>query len=438
MRRWWKRLSPSWIILTLALLPATYYLWLPGLQTTMDGLYHKSRFFELDWLLRMGTLYPRWLPHQGFLYGFPTLHFYAPLIYYIAEGFHLLGWGFLASYEWMIGLGMVAAGWTMFYFARRWGPTVGWLAAIAYTYWVYHFSLAYVRGAQAELWAMVWYPLILAFVHHVVRRPSPFPGNRHLALALSYALLMLTHNLSVLLFTPVAIAYALWLLLWDARTPNRRERLTPLAHTVMSLAWGAGLAAFYWIPVLADIKYVRAGHTHQEGLTGLLQSLVPLQNLLLPYWFHPRQPLQGVQGIEPRGQVALCVWMGGALLMPFLWKRWTRERRSQVSFFLLLTVGAILGMSTWSRWFWKTLPFFYYVQFPWRLESLVGLGLALSVGLIWGDVVGRAPRIVRGRWGQYALLGGLTLALGVSGLGGIPYDIAKNPATWQPLREEDV
>ncbi len=436
--RWNRRLNP-WLWVTVFLLPATYYLWLPGLQTTMDGLYHTSRLFELDWLLRLGVLYPRWLPHQGFLYGFPTLHFYAPLIYYVAEGFHLVGFGFLASYEWMIGLGIVAAGWSMFTYARRWGPWTGWLAAVAYTYWVYHIALAYVRGAQAELWGMVWFPLVLAFIHDIFHHQERFPGNRHLALALSYALLMLTHNLSALLFTPVAAAYALWLTFLSGEDASPAHvYLSRLLQVAASMILGLVMAAFYWLPVLTDVRYVHAGRVHSGGLIALLQSLRPMPKLLSPYWIHRYQLSPTVRNIAPLGRMDILLWLSGLGLALFLWRRRSREYCLHLVFSALLTTTAILGMSTWSTWFWTHIPFLYYLQFPWRLGSLVGLGLALSMGLTWGDGVRALVRSSRRRWGGYALAAGLALALGVSGLGGIIYDIAKNPATWQPLKEKDV
>ena len=110
-----------WLLLTLLLVPATWPLWLPHLQATHDGLHDLTRFFELDTALRGGTFYPRWFPHMGFLYGFPVLHYYAPLTYYLDEVVILLGDGVLAAFEWTLGLGLVAAGWTMYLFARRWG-----------------------------------------------------------------------------------------------------------------------------------------------------------------------------------------------------------------------------------------------------------------------------------------------------------------------------
>ncbi|MGB5049346.1 MAG: 6-pyruvoyl-tetrahydropterin synthase-related protein, partial [Caldilineaceae bacterium] len=161
-----------WLLLTLLLLPATWPLWLPHLQATHDGVHHLARFYELHTALAGGTLYPRWFPHMAFLYGFPVLHYYAPLTYYLGEIVILLGGGVLAAFEWTLGIGLLAAGWSMYYFARRYGERVGWLAALLYAYWPYHLSNGLVRGAQAELWAMAWVPLLLAAVHSLAHAPT--------------------------------------------------------------------------------------------------------------------------------------------------------------------------------------------------------------------------------------------------------------------------
>ncbi|RME55612.1 MAG: hypothetical protein D6790_15830, partial [Caldilineae bacterium] len=284
------RTALRWLLLTLLLAPATFPLWRPHVLATHDGLHHLARLFELDVALRNGALYPRWFPHMGFLYGFPVFHYYAPLTYYVGEAVRLLGGGVLLAYEATLGLGLVAAGWTMYAFARRWGETIGWLAALLYVYWPYHLANGLVRGAQAELWAMVWFPLILAAAHQVAtarQRREALRGG--LLLALSYALLMLTHNISALFFTPVLLAYGVWE--WGRKREERErkelgearelgdlkelrelrepeERARPNTHysllithsSFLLLFWllGLALSAFFWLPALADVSWVRA------------------------------------------------------------------------------------------------------------------------------------------------------------------------------------
>src|SRR3990167_11296775 len=58
---------------------------------------HIVRLFLLDQGLKQGYLYPRWVDNLGFGFGYPLYNFYPPLIYYVAELFHLIGFSFIWS-----------------------------------------------------------------------------------------------------------------------------------------------------------------------------------------------------------------------------------------------------------------------------------------------------------------------------------------------------
>ena len=102
-----------WIGLLMALLLTLPALWpllaLQGLPATPDGPHHLFRLLDFDLALRGDDLYPRWLANHGFGYGFPTLNFYAPLTYYLAELPHLLGFGFITSLKLVIAVGFLVA-----------------------------------------------------------------------------------------------------------------------------------------------------------------------------------------------------------------------------------------------------------------------------------------------------------------------------------------
>src|SRR3989344_5159449 len=61
---------------------------------------HIVRLFLLDQGLKQGYLYPRWVDGLGFGFGYPLFNFYPPLIYYVAELFHLVGF----SLTWSVKL----------------------------------------------------------------------------------------------------------------------------------------------------------------------------------------------------------------------------------------------------------------------------------------------------------------------------------------------
>ena len=82
------------------------------------------------------------------------------------------------------------------------------IAGLAYTYAPYHLLNLYVRANLAESMAFVWLPLCLWAARESVVRPA---YRWVVALAVSYAGLMLTSNLVVVLFTPLLARYVLLL-----------------------------------------------------------------------------------------------------------------------------------------------------------------------------------------------------------------------------------
>ncbi|NIO69954.1 MAG: hypothetical protein GTN71_13245, partial [Anaerolineae bacterium] len=73
---------------------AFYPLLQPGLPNTADGALHLYRTVELDQCWQDGVYYPRWAPDLFLGYGYPIFNFYAPLLYYLAEVLHVLGFSF--------------------------------------------------------------------------------------------------------------------------------------------------------------------------------------------------------------------------------------------------------------------------------------------------------------------------------------------------------
>ena len=133
-----------------------------------------SVFFlvEFDQAIRDGILWPRWSPDHAMGYGYPVWVVYAPLAYFVAEGFHLLGLGFTAAIKATWAVGFLFGGWGMFVLLRRWfgrsagapralGTAVALVGGLIYVYAPYHLLTIYVRAALAEFFAMAWFPWVL-------------------------------------------------------------------------------------------------------------------------------------------------------------------------------------------------------------------------------------------------------------------------------------
>ena len=131
------------------------------------------RVIELDRGLNEGYLYPRWFGDLAGGFGYPYFVFYSPLIYYVAEFFHLLGFSIIASLKCMVILGIILSGVGMFILARSfWGSYGALVSAIAYIYVPYRMVNLYIRGDFAEAFAMAIFPFILFFFYKLILKKS--------------------------------------------------------------------------------------------------------------------------------------------------------------------------------------------------------------------------------------------------------------------------
>ena len=81
--------APSWLAGAAAALLLTLPAWVPAVRPDFnlwqvdDGTLHLHRSLFLAQLIRDGNWFPRWMPQEYGGYGYPTLNFYAPGLYYL-------------------------------------------------------------------------------------------------------------------------------------------------------------------------------------------------------------------------------------------------------------------------------------------------------------------------------------------------------------------
>jgi len=253
-------------------IPALLPLAAPGYFFDAHDAHHSVFFLvEFDQAIRDGVIWPVWGPDHAVGFGYPLWLVYAPLAYYVAEAFHLLGLGFTAAVKvtWALSFLVGAAG--IYRLARRWwGPAAGLVAAVAFTYTPYHLIQIYVRAALAEFVALAWFPwVLLAFV---ALWDDPRPRRAALA-ALAVGALLLTHTVSTLIFVPLLGGFLLVKLLTSPSPPGLsatplslsyegRERgaggvrVRSLTWTFSALALGGLLATIFLLPMLLERRYI--------------------------------------------------------------------------------------------------------------------------------------------------------------------------------------
>jgi len=380
----------------------------PGMVNTRaggDSLFLVQRVHQLAQNLRAGILPARWMPEAAYGLGYPAFNYYAALPYYMASSLHLAGLSIPVSIQITQVLGFLLAGGAMYWLARDMGARGpgAMLASVVYSFAPFHMVNVYVRGdSLSEFYAFAFYAIILLAIRWLVRRPSP---ERGALVAITYAMLVTTHNISAMVFSPVAGA---WLLaqLWGM---DLRKARPALLYGGLALALGLTMSLWFWGPALEEQPLVQlqaqtTGYLHYEGhfRSNDLVEWGPLHDYSIAQGHDPFA-MGGVQAVI--AILAVLAWAMG------VFKTRGAASRSSLAASRLLLLLTLAGY-TWlitpsSKWVWDHVPLLPYSQFPWRLLSVQALAIALLAPTILEPLRGRAATGVVLALSLAAIVGGL-------------------------------
>ncbi|MCA1641840.1 MAG: hypothetical protein LC785_07815 [Acidobacteria bacterium] len=306
-----------------------------------------------------GDLYPRWLADMNAGLGSPVFYYYAPLPYYFAS---LLSPLFPANVSIFRPLGVAAAlavvlsGLTAFLWLRKLSDERSAAAgAIIYLLAPYHLAFdLYMRDAYAEVFAFVWLPPVMHFARGVRE------GRKLSAvwLSVSYALLVLTHLPTTLIFSAVPVAYVLF-------TAERARRVRALVVTLGALALGAGVAAVYVVPALSMRDYVSMGEMGSR-------------------LYHERfVPSVTANPLRHEGKILWCVLTTAGLIICAHTASRGRSVGARVErgSWLAVAAASVFMLTAASAPVWRLFTALQSVQFPWRFNVVLCLAAAGVVAL---------------------------------------------------------
>jgi hypothetical protein len=367
-----------------------------GLETYFRTHQYLEEFGNGHWV-------PQLLPDavRGAGAAFPT--FYPPFAYLVAALLAFVSRDVVRGVNLALLLSVILSGWAMYFMVVVIGRNrvVAAAAAMLYLSFPYRFVDVFVRGALAESWSFVWFPLIVAGTWRVLTE-----RRLHWLLPVSWAGLLLTHVPTALYFVfPYAalLGFGLW-----------RGGWRPGAVLVGAFALGLGLAAWFIAPQQAMLRDVRASdattfhadddfvhrarvHGHQvlgtwrNGWRGPDHDLILEDGRRCPRFYCLHSFVLGTGHVVMLvlvAAVAVAVLGAAARHRPL-----DAAQRAPLlaSAAFLMTYGVSIAFMVTPRTFLRVLPGSYgYIQYPWRLLAMVAfLATAIVALLLSSGLLGR-------------------------------------------------
>ena len=326
------------LFLLILVLPALFSLFHPGMFVSDDGgwmIIRLSAFYET---FKSGQIPVRFIARLNNEYGYPLTDFVYPGFLYLGVPLHLLGFGFITSAKIIVGLSFFASALGMFLWLRKAFSSVpAFFGSLFYIYAPYHLYDAYSRGSIGELLALGLVP----FIFWQIEKKNIFLTS------IGIACLMLSHNIIAFIFIPPLFFYLFF-------TSKGKSSIYKVLVSCIPFIIGLLLSMFFWFPALYDLHY-----------TVFAKTVVSDWRL---YFSWPS--LIGYSFI-------FILVVSGSIFFQ------NRNKKSHfVSFVLfLITIVYLYFSVNWSSFLWEKLPA-YYVQFPFRLLSIVILLLSYLFGYI--------------------------------------------------------
>lgn len=438
----------------------------PGFLNTRGGGDSPFLLFRLHQLysaLLQGVFPVRWMPDAAYGLGYPFFSYYAALPLYVAALFKLVGLSYVLSLKLTHLLGFFLAAVGLYGWLRSLGRSrlAAWSAAAVYTFAPFHLVNVFARGDSLnEFWAFAFYPLCLWAVQRI--RNNQFQlsnlkslvsvnslytvGNLVLPLAIAYAALLFTHNISALIFSPFLGLYILIVALQPtypspdiSRLSSDESPSTPhsphhalrfrqsalfILHCSVGIALGLALAVFFWLPAIRETDFGQFGPVTQGyfnyanhfrgrdlvqltpvfnfdvgsatstpfamGFAQAVLTAIALVVIALRFIFNRPRPVSSNQPAD-NSATPSPTSNPDVLRLSFPSSLFIVH----CSFLILGLLIATFMITRYSEPLWANLPLLPFVQFPWRFLSIQALFTSAFVGFAIGGFHFNTPDVSR-------------------------------------------
>lgn len=362
-----KKVNLFFLLIILSVLPLISLL-RKGTYESGDLTIHSNFLMGFYENLESGVFIPRWLEKLCAGYGCPVFVFLYPLPFYIASFFHFIGHSYINSIKLLLAFSYIFSGITMYVWAKdHFGKIGGFTASLLYLFAPFHLIDLHFRVSVGEVLSFGFIPLLFFTSKQYIENLDIKYFFLH---AITVALAILTHLATFTNIFPFLFLYTL--ILWIKK---KKGKIKIALYYFASICFGGLLSAFYWIPLILEVKWSWSGY--QLGIT----DFKPLQE----YLFSPARYgflFQGHHGetyfIVGYAQI-LIILLSTVLLCK---SAVSKKDKSFLFFFLFSFFLLFFLMQQVSSIIWPYLYPFNNFQFAWRLLAPIAFFSSALGGIV--------------------------------------------------------
>lgn len=344
----------------------------PGYFPTHDGEWAVVRLSDMFRELRDLQIPARYSGNLNFGFGYPLFNFTYPLPYYLGIFIHLFGVGFVDTIKILFAVTIPLSAFFMLLASRKiWGNSwAGIISAVLYLYFPYRLVDLYVRGSIGESFAFMIFPLIIFSLVSIYTKPESkifrFIGS------VSYAALIMSHNIMAILFTLTLGFFILGYI--------KKKDLRIIRSFIFVILFGLSISAFFWIPALFEKSNILLS---QVPIADRNLYFVKINQLLNSPWGYgtPTDPINPFTYQIGWPFILILI----AVLVVFILRRFGKLRNHAnenlaIALFSGFFIFAFLLFKD-SEVLWK-LPLISEINYPWVVLSQLGLIASLLAGYL--------------------------------------------------------
>ncbi|HEX2173839.1 MAG TPA: 6-pyruvoyl-tetrahydropterin synthase-related protein, partial [Dehalococcoidia bacterium] len=359
----------------------------PYFVNATDGLLHLYRALDFRSVLESGLPWPRIAPSLLYGYGYAVFDFYSPLVYYLASASQWLGATPVGAMEQILWASLALAGISYYVYARSFlGPLAAGVGGVVYLATPYHVYDLYHQSDYPQNLAFAFIPLVFLGLHRSFTKPGPATV---VVLALTGALVILTHNLTAFLLAPFLTVYVLVGLARRLAAGGPRSMTPPAATLAMAGLLVALLTLGHWLPILADATHVQIDRL--GGAQYAANFVDPARPFVLSVWPDFAAMIGGRSAEGFRLTLLQLAAAALGLIVPLV--RGPRSTlASEVVTQAILGGLAVFLTTSASGLLWERVPILDLAQFPSRFLGLAALPAAFlaaaGIGALdrWGRI----------------------------------------------------